>query len=294
MSAARKGIVLAGGRGTRLYPATLGVSKQLVPIYDKPMIYYSLSALMLAGIREVMIISTPEDLPQYRRLFGVGDQFGMRLSYAEQAEPRGLAEAFIIGRDFVGTSPAALVLGDNMFFGGGLTPALRRAAATDKGATVFAYHVEDPERYGVVEMTKEGRALSIAEKPAAPKSHWAVTGLYFYDNDVVDIASRLKPSPRGELEITDVNRAYLERGDLSVEKLGRGIAWLDAGTHSSLLDAGEFVRAIQERQGLIVACLEEIAWRNGWIDDATLAAAAKRFGSTAYGRYLAALPEEDI
>ena len=294
MSTARKGIVLAGGRGTRLYPATLGVSKQLVPIYDKPMIYYSLSALMLAGTREVMIISTPEDLPQYRRLFGEGGQFGMHLVYAEQAEPRGLAEAFIIGRDFLGGSPAALVLGDNMFFGGGLTPALRRAAAVEKGATVFAYHVEDPERYGVVEMTREGRAISIEEKPAAPKSHWAVTGLYFYDNSVVDIASSLKPSPRGELEITDINRAYLGRGDLSVEKLGRGIAWLDAGTHSSLLDAGEFVRAIQERQGLIVACLEEIAWRSGWIDDAMLAAAARRFGSTAYGRYLESLPGEDI
>ena len=282
-----KGIVLAGGSGSRLYPATVAVSKQLLPIYDKPMIYYPLGVLMLAGIREILIISTPTDLPRFEALLGDGSAFGIALSYAEQAAPNGLAEAFIIGREFIGSDPVALVLGDNIFYGAGLGEIVRTAAAQDSGATVFAYAVDDPERYGVVDFDPaSGTARSIEEKPASPRSHWAVTGLYFYDNDVVDIAARLVPSPRGELEITDVNRAYLEAGRLQVVRMGRGFAWLDTGTHDSLHDASSYVRTIEKRQGYKIMCLEEIALELGYITPAQLVARADSLGSTDYATYL--------
>ncbi len=286
-----KGIILAGGSGTRLHPATLAVNKQLLPIYDKPMIFFPLSTLMLAGIREVLIISSPEYIDNYKRLFGLGEQFGVAISYAVQPRPEGLAQAFHIGADFVADGPSALVLGDNIFYGAGLPDMLRRARsrATEGAATVFGYHVEDPKAYGVVELDNDYRALSIEEKPETPKSHWAVTGLYFYDERVVDLARQVKPSARGELEITDLNRMYMEAGDLHVERMGRGYAWLDTGTHDSLLEAGEFVRTLQHRQGIQLACLEEIAWENGWIDDAALRARAEQFAKTSYGQYLLGL-----
>jgi glucose-1-phosphate thymidylyltransferase len=284
-----KGIVLAGGSGTRLYPVTKGVSKQLVPVYDKPMVYYPISVLMLAGIRDILVITTPEDEPAFRRLLGDGSAFGVKFSYAVQPAPGGLAQAFLIGRDFVGTDRVALVLGDNIFYGHGLPESLRRAVQRERGATVFAYRVRDPERYGVVSFDKSGRAAGIEEKPRAPKSDFAVTGLYFYDNGVLDAAARLKPSPRGELEITDLNRTYLERGDLNVEVLGRGTAWLDTGTHESLLQASAFIQTIQERQGLQIACLEGIAFESGWIDAAAVRRAADTMKNNDYGRYLSGL-----
>ncbi len=284
----RKGIILAGGSGTRLYPLTIAVSKQLMPVYDKPMVYYPLSVLMLAGIREVLVISTPQDLPLFERLLGNGTNLGLKLSYAAQPRPEGLAQAFHIAQDvgFLAGEPAALVLGDNLFYGHDLVKSLESASARVSGATIFGYHVADPTSYGVVEFAADGRVLSLEEKPAQPKSNFAIPGIYFYDGDVVKLARDLKPSKRNELEITDLNRLYLERGTLQVEVLGRGTAWLDTGTHDSLLDAAHFVAVIEKRQGLKIACLEEIAWRKGWIDQATLETNISRLGKSAYGSYL--------
>ena len=281
-----KGIILAGGSGTRLHPLTIGVSKQLLPVYDKPMIYYPLSMLMLAGIREILVISTPEALPIFERLLGDGVKWGLKFCYVEQTAPRGLADAFRVGRAFIGDEPVALILGDNIFFGHGLPRQLRAAAEIESGALIFAYPVKDPQRYGVVEFDENGRALSIEEKPQIPKSHYAVPGLYFYDNEVVDIAANLQPSPRGELEITDVNRIYMERGALKVDAFGRGVAWLDAGTHESLLQAAGFVQAVQDRQGMMISCPEEIAYRLGYINAAELHALGKMLGNNQYGQYL--------
>ena len=294
MDATRKGLILAGGSGTRLYPVTQAVSKQLLPVYDKPMIYYPLATLMLAGMRDVLIISTPQDTPRFTQLLGDGSQWGLNLSYAVQPSPDGLAQAFRIGRDFIGTRASSLVLGDNLFWGHDLLPQLRAADARQSGATVFAYHVLDPERYGVVEFDAAGRAISIEEKPREPKSNFAVTGLYFYDNDVIDIAASLQPSARGELEITDVNRIYLEQGRLQVQTLGRGYAWLDTGTHDSLLDAGQFIATIEKRQGLKVACPEEIAFRQRWIDAAQLERLAEPMKKNGYGQYLLRLLAEPL
>jgi glucose-1-phosphate thymidylyltransferase len=287
-----RGIILAGGSGTRLYPITRAISKQMLPVYDKPMIYYPLSTLMLAGVREILIITTPHDRAAFEALLGDGSQWGISLTYAVQPNPDGLAQAFIIGREFIGSDTCALVLGDNIFFGHGLSEKLRRAAGQTSGSTVFGFHVQDPERYGVVAFDGAGRATSIEEKPEAPKSNWAVTGLYFYDNDVVDIAANIRPSPRGELEITDVNRHYLERGDLRVERLGRGYAWFDTGTHDSLVEAAGFIQSIEKRQGLRVAVPEEISFLSGWIDHDTLVTAGRKLEKNGYGQYLLYLAKE--
>ncbi|PIF28764.1 glucose-1-phosphate thymidylyltransferase [Acidovorax sp. 56] len=290
----RKGIILAGGSGTRLHPATLAISKQLLPVYDKPMIYYPLSTLMLASIRDILVISTPQDTPRFEQLLGDGSQWGLNLQYAVQASPDGLAQAFVIGEQFVGNAPSALVLGDNIFHGHDFHELLGSASARTEGASVFAYHVHDPERYGVAEFDAQGRVLSLEEKPKAPKSNYAVTGLYFYDNQVVNLAKGLKPSARGEYEITDLNRLYLEQGQLNVEIMGRGYAWLDTGTHESLLEAGQFIATLEHRQGLKIACLEEIAWRQRWIDDAQLERLAQPLTKSGYGQYLMRVLKEKI
>ncbi|NIA14069.1 MAG: glucose-1-phosphate thymidylyltransferase RfbA [Nitrospiraceae bacterium] len=287
-----KGICLAGGSGTRLYPLTQAVSKQLLPVYDKPMVYHPLSVLMTAGIRDILLISTPHDLPMFERLLGNGAQFGARLSYAAQPKPEGLAQAYLIGADFVGDEPSCLVLGDNIFYGGGFREAIEKTAALTKGACIFGYRVDDPRRYGVVEVNEEGRAISLEEKPERPKSRYAVPGLYFYDGNAPKLAAQLKPSTRGELEITDLNRCYMEQGDLQVSLLGRGIAWLDTGTNRDLMAAAQFVQAIEDRQGLKIACLEEIAWRNGWISTADLQRQAEAMGKSGYGDYLRMLAME--
>jgi len=286
MTASYKGIVLAGGSGTRLHPITRVVSKQLLPIYDKPMIYYPISVLMLAGISEILLISTPDDISSYKRLLGNGEEFGVMIEYAVQPSPDGLAQAFVIGEDFIGDSNVVLVLGDNIFYGQSFSVNLKAAASRESGATIFGYHVKDPERFGVVEFDNNGKVISIEEKPLKPKSNYAVTGLYFYDNDVIEIAKSIKPSLRGELEITDINKAYLARGDLNVELLGRGFAWLDTGTHDSLMEAGQFIQTIEHRQGLKVACLEEIAFMKSWITSKTLLSQAERFEGTNYSNYL--------
>ena len=294
MNTPRKGIILAGGSGTRLHPATLAISKQLLPVYDKPMIYYPLSTLMLAGMRDVLVISTPQDTPRFQQLLGDGSQWGMNLQYAVQPSPDGLAQAFIIGEQFIGNAPSALVLGDNIYYGHDFQPLLKAADAQSSGATVFAYHVHDPERYGVVQFNAQGQAVSIEEKPKAPKSNYAVTGLYFYDQQVVDIAKAVKPSARGELEITSVNQAYMQQGQLNVQTMGRGYAWLDTGTHDSLLDASQFIATLENRQGLKVACPEEIAWRSGWINASQLEALVQPLTKNGYGQYLMQILKETV